>query len=251
MIFNCIIADDNMIERDLLSMFISKVPHLNVVAVCEDGLQAAAVIASQPVDIVFCDIDMPDLTGIGLLKSLKNPPTFVFVTSYKDYAVESFDLDVIDFMVKPVSFERVLKAVNKATEHVKLKASASLAADSLEAGDTATDDHFFIKENQGITRLKYADVIFVESMGDFSKIHTTHKQTHVVLSNLKSMEAQLPGNVFKRVHKQHIVNLNHIGTVTATDIHFLNKEVIPVSGTYRQQLLDAFVNKELIKRSVN
>jgi two-component system LytT family response regulator len=254
MIYTCLIADDNVIERDVLSMFINKLPQLKIVSECEDGLQAAGVLATEQIDIVFCDIDMPDLSGIGLLKSLRNPPVFVFITSYRDYAVESYDLDVVDFIVKPVTFERLLKAVNKATENVKLKADATNRPIATGMGelitDSQTDDHFFIKESHGITRLKYSDVIYIESLGDFSKIHTTRNQTHIVLSGLKNMEIQLPEDIFKRVHKQYIVNLNFVATVTANDVHFLDKQIIPVSATYRQKLLDIFVNKDIIKRTV-
>jgi len=252
MTYSCLIADDNVIERDLLSMFVKKIPLLNIVAECEDGLQAAEVLSTQKIDIVFCDIDMPDLSGIGLLKSLQNPPVFVFITSYRDYAVESFDLDVVDFVLKPVSFERLLKAANKAIEYVKLKTdSAAIIGTGMLLPESEKDDYFFIKENHGVTRIKYSDVIYIESLGDFSKIHTIHNQTHIVLSSLKNLEVQLPAEVFKRVHKQYIANLNFIITIGTNDLHLLDKQTIPVSTTYRQELLDTFVNKDIIKRSID
>lgn len=253
MIYTCIIADDSPIERDLLSMFIAKMPQLKLVGVCEDGSEAAVLIANTKVDIVFSDIDMPNLTGTGLLKSLKNPPAFIFITSFRDYAVESFDLDVMDFIVKPLRFERLLKAVNKTIDYLQLKQSKAagngkLAAENIVFGEK--DDHFFIKEINGITKIKYSDVVFIESMGDFSKVHTLEEQTHVVLSGLKYFEPQLPPSIFKRIHKQYIVNLSHISTVTSTHVQLPAKRTVPLSSTYRQSLLDAFVLKDVIKRTI-
>lgn len=250
MIYNCLIADDNVIERDVATMLVKKIPQLNTVAVCEDGFEAADALASLQVDIVFCDIDMPGFSGISLLKSLRNPPAFVFITSYSDYAAESFDLDVVDFIVKPVTFERLLKAVNKTTEYIQLRRVNNSINLADTAAETVADDHFFIKESHGITKLKYADVLYVESMGDFSKIHTVQGNTHVILSGLKNLEAQIPTPIFKRVHKQYIINISHVNTVSQTDVLLLNKKTVPLSQLYRQQLLDAFVNKELIKRNI-
>lgn len=246
--YTCIVVDDNVIERDLISLFVSKIPALDLVAICEDGVEASSILTSRQVDIVFCDIDMPELSGTALLKSLKTPPAFVFITSFADYAVESYNLDVIDFVLKPVTFERLLKASNKAIEYVTLKARHADQPLTVENTIVKDDDCFFIKETNGITKLKYADVTFIESIGDFSKVHTIQSRTHLVLSSLKSIETQLPGEIFKRVQKQYIVNLQFVSTVTTTEILLSNSQQIPISALYRQALLDAFVSKDLIKR---
>jgi two-component system LytT family response regulator len=251
--YSCLVADDNVIERDAVSMFLQKIPNIEIIAECESGTEAAAILADQHIDIVFSDIDMPNLDGIGLLKSLRNPPVFIFITSFEDFAVESWNLDVIDFILKPVKFDRLLKAVNKAIEYLQFKAiinTQKLNTITAEHSDNQifADDHFFIKETKGITKLKYAEVLFIESMGDFSKIITVQGQSHIILSGLKSLLEQLPLNIFKRVHKQYIVNLNHIHTVAISDIHFYNNQIIPISSLYRQELLEAFVNKDIIKR---
>ena len=249
MIYSCLIADDNIIERDLIEMFLRKINSLEIKKVCQNGSEVATYLIDNNIDIVFCDIDMPDLSGIGLLKSLRKPPVFIFITSYADYAVESINLDVLDFILKPATFERILKSANKAIEYLQLKGNLNAESIPKESPRIATDDHFFIKETQGITKLKYNDVVFIESMGDFSKIHTLHTNTHIVLSGLKNLELQIPENIFKRVHKQYIVNLNYVATISSADVLLHDKRTIPLGQQYRQQLLEAFVNKEVIKRN--
>jgi len=253
MIYKCLIADDNVIERHMLVSFLKKIPNVKIVAECESGVEAAVILGSQPVDIVFSDIEMPDLNGINLLKSLRNPPVFIFITSFVGFAAESYDLDVIDFISKPVKFERLMQAANKAIEYLQLKTAykAQQAPEVVsETGEKEVfaDEYCFIKETKGITKLKYADVLYIESMGDFSKIITIHHHTHIVLSSLKSLLEQLPPALFKRVHKQYVVNVDNIHTVTPTEIHFHHTQVVPVSSLYRQEVLDAFVKKGVIKR---
>jgi two-component system LytT family response regulator len=252
MIYKCIIADDNAVELHMLRVFLQKISSIEITAECENGVDVAAILTDQHIDIVFSDIDMPDLDGVALLKSLRNPPVFIFVTSFENYALESWNLNVIDFILKPVKFERLAQAVNKAIEYLQLKAILNSqkipAATETAASDIYADDHFFIKETKGITRLKYSEVLFIESLGDFSKIMTVHNSTHIVLAGLKNVLEQLPATIFKRVHKQYVVNLNQIHTITSTDVHFCSPQTVPVSSLYKQNLLDAFLKKDIIKR---
>jgi two-component system LytT family response regulator len=253
--YKCVVIDDSMIERDLLLMHLSKLKNIKIVAECADGLSALEVLKEQKVDIVFSDIDMPELTGLGLLKSLKNPPVFIFISSYSEYAVESFNLDVIDYIVKPASFERLLKAANKAIEYIELKKKNAPANQVPENNISEpfvrtidAEEYFFIKETSGHTKLQMADVLFVESMGDFSRFHTIKGQKHVVLINLKNIEKQLPTNMFKRVHKQYIINLQHIVSVAAAEIMLTNQHTIPLSNAYKQELLETAVDNRTLKR---
>ncbi len=247
MTYNCLVADDFDVQRSLLAKFVSRIPNLKLSGSCADGLEAAIMIAKGDIDIVFCDIDMPNLSGIGLLRSLKNPPVFIFITGHSDYAVESYNLDVVDFILKPMMFDRFLKAANKAIDQVNAKAQ-KLPEQVIEIAAPENDDYFFIKESHGITRLKYSDVLFIESLGDFSKIHTVNNHKHILLSGLKNLESQLPLSIFVRVHKQYIANLNNVLTVTPTELHFINKQTIAVGSSYRKTLLDSFMSKDLIKR---
>ncbi|GGI24605.1 LytR/AlgR family response regulator transcription factor [Pedobacter mendelii] len=243
MIYSCLIVDDNEIDRDAIEMHIKKISSLKIVAICSDGVEAANFLANNAVDIVFSDIDMPELSGMALLKTLKNKPIFIFITSYSQYAAESFDLDALDFVVKPATFERLLKGTNKAIEYLELK---KLMYNSAENIPKLSDDYFFFRETKGITKLNYSDVIYIESMGDFSKIYTKDDK-HIILVGLKNLEKQLP-NSFSRVHKQYIINVDHISTVTAHEVHLTNNFMVPISSTNRQELLDTIIDKKTLSR---
>ncbi len=256
MTYRCLVADDNLIDRDLILSYLKKLGSIKIVAVCSDGHEAAIALQKNTIDIVFSDIDMPDLTGIALKKGLKTPPVFVFITSHAEYAVESFNLDIVDFVVKPLTFERFYKAANKAIEYLELKKAASktngLAAHKpdqvLQMQNNSSADYFFIKETQGITKLRYSEVLYIESLGDYSKIFSLENM-HVTLVNLKNLEKQLPNWGFMRIHKQIIVNVDHVVTITATEAHLSGRQVVPLSAVYRQELVDRVVNDRVFSRS--
>jgi DNA-binding LytR/AlgR family response regulator len=241
MVYKCLIVDDNEIERDLVEMFLRKIDRFEIVAVCEDGIAAASIIGNETIDIVFSDIDMPDLSGLSLLKSIKNPPEFIFITSFSEYAVEGFNLDALDFIVKPVTYERLLRACHKAIEYLDLK--KSVVQKDLAEPPPAEENHFFLKETKGYTRLNYNDVVYIESMGDFSKIFTATNK-HITLVNLKNLEKQLPA-IFTRVHKQYIINLNQITTIATGTIHLNHDYMVPVSITNKPELMEKIVNRTL------
>lgn len=244
--YQCIIADDHLVERALLTSYIKKIPSLNLVAECKTGLEVLAVIKEQSIDIVFSDVDMPDLTGIELVKTLKNPAVFVFISSFPEYAAEGFNLDIIDFAVKPISFDRFVKAVNKSIEYIELKKSVTHSTTSIQNDNT--ENYFFIKDNKGITKVDTLNVLYIESMGDFSKIYTQDQKTLVMLVGLKNAETQLQSKKFIRVHKQYLVNAEHIVQVLANDIILSNKVSIPLSNAYKQNLNDTVIDKLLLKR---
>ncbi|MBT9483007.1 LytTR family DNA-binding domain-containing protein [Sediminibacterium sp.] len=244
--YQCIIADDHLVERALLTSYIKKIPSLHLVAECKTGLEVLTILKDQPIDIVFSDVDMPDLTGIELVKTLKNPPVFVFISSFPEYAAEGFNLDIIDFAVKPISFDRFVKAVNKSIEYIELKKSATHSTASIQ--HESTEDYFFIKDNKGVTKVETHNVLYIESMGDFSKIHTQDQKTMVMLVGLKNAETQLQSKRFIRVHKQYLVNAEHIIQVLANEIILTNKVVIPLSNAYKQLLNESVIDKLLLKR---
>ena len=251
--YNLLVADDNLIECDAAAMILKKLPQTGSIITCEDGDEALKILQNNKIDVVFSDINMPGLSGLNVLKNLTSPPPFVFITSYADYAVEGFNLDAIDFVLKPVTFERLKKAAEKAFEYIALKAavrnnSPAGAKEIIVTGDPA-DDHFFIRETKGITRLRYSQVLYIESMGDFSKIHKTDGQSHIILSGLKSLEGQLPDSLFKRVHKQHIINMEHLQTIARGEVFLTNRTNIPVSTAYKEGIIAAFINKDPIKRN--
>ena len=251
--YKCLIADDNLLDRDVLEMYLSKIDLLQIEAVCSDGLMAAAALQQQEIDIVFSDIDMPNLSGMELLQSLKRAPVFIFISSYAEHAAESFSLDVIDFVVKPVSLARLMKAANKAIEYIELKKNVSgetnnLNSIPLKENVDFTADHFFIKENYDYIKIPYVDVIYIESMGNFSRLHTTNNKKHVTLVSLKNVESHLSTQNFMRIHKQYIINLKHIESISSNGgVILQGGHSIPLSNNYKTALMD-IVNKKIISR---
>lgn len=246
MIYSCLIVDDNEIERDAIEMHVKKISSLKIVAVCENGIEAASVLNNTPIDIIFSDIDMPEFSGTSLLKTLKNKPLCIFITSFSHYAAESFDLDALDFIVKPATFERLLKATNKAIEYLELKKLVKKSNSDLSKELNQSDDYFFFRETKGITKLNYSEVVYIESMGDFSKIYTVADK-HIILVGLKNLEKQLP-EFFSRVHKQYIINVNHISTITSHEVHLSHNFIVPISANNRQELLDRVIDKKTLSR---
>ncbi len=245
MLYRCLIVDDNEIERDAIEMYLRKINRFEIVGVCSSGIEADALISTESIDIVFSDIDMPELSGMSLLKSIKNPPIFIFITSFTEYAAESFNLDALDFIVKPATYERLLKASHKAIEYLDLKRAAS--QNVLAEPPLPVENHFFLKETKGYTRLNYDDVIYIESMGDFSKIFTASNK-HITLVNLKNLEKQLP-SIFLRVHKQYIINLNQIATISTNEIHLNHEYMVPLSLANKQELMDKIADKTLSRHT--
>jgi two-component system, LytTR family, response regulator len=251
-IYKCLIADDSPIDRDVVEMYVSKIENLQIEAICTNGLEAAAVLQQTEIDIVFSDIDMPDLSGLELKQSLQKPPVFIFISSYSEHAAESYNIDVIDFIVKPVSLARLMKATNKAIEYIELKkkdneeTKTSLLSEEIAPPNTT--DSFFIKENNEHIKINNADVIFIESMGGYSKFFTTNNKKHISLVSLKSIEEQLAYPNFMRVHKQYIINLQHIVSLSADgEILLANDNKVPIGQAYKAGLMEV-INKKVLLR---
>jgi DNA-binding LytR/AlgR family response regulator len=251
--YKCLIAEDNLLDRDAIKMHLAKIDHLAIEAICSNGLEAAAVLRQQQIDIVLSDIDMPGLSGMELIKSLEHPPVFIFISSYPEHAAESYSLDVIDFIVKPISLARLVKAANKAIEYIELKkniAGQNTGLPNTQQAASApldTSDHFFIKENSDYTRIDTAGLLYIESMGNFSKLHTLQKK-YVTLVSLKNVESQLPAAGFMRIHKQYIINLQHMLSLSSEgEVQLSSGHNIPVGDMYKAALLD-LVNKKVLVR---
>lgn len=250
MSYTCIVADDDTMERELLISLLEKIPAVSIVASCASALEVMNVLHRHKADIVFSDIDMPDMSGMELLKSLPQAPAFVFITSYPDYAAESYELDAVDYIVKPVTLSRLTRAVNKTVEYLthKQQATGHPTAEAPFAPGEKGNDSFYIKETKGYTRLLYSQVVYIESMGDFCRICTTEGKIHIVLVSLKNIETQLPEDSFVRVQKQFIINIHHIRTITTDTIEMTNGHEVLYSTYYKQKLLDKTVNMKLISR---
>ncbi|MET0393440.1 MAG: LytTR family DNA-binding domain-containing protein [Chitinophagaceae bacterium] len=247
--YSCIAADDDSMEREMLISLLEKIPAIGSIVSCRSALEVTDALQRGKADIVFSDIDMPDMSGMELLKSLPQPPAFVFITSYPDYAAESYDLDAVDYIVKPVTLPRLIRAVNKTVDYLAHKQQAVQQPEPSPVAPAGKEnDSFYIKETKGYTRLQYSQVIYIESMGDFCRICTTEGKIHIVLVSLKNIETQLPEESFVRVQKQFIINIHHIRTITTDTVGMTNGHEVQYSTYYKQKLMDLTVNMNRISR---
>lgn len=241
--YKCVIADDNMLERDLLQLLLDRTGMAEIVAVCRDGMEAYQAINSNEVDIVFTDVDMPLLNGLELVKSLKQQPVFVFISAHAEYALDGYDLDVADFIMKPVQMERLLRAFDKAKAFVLLKKSETRHPQVHEV----RGEQFFIRASEGLVQLQLADITHMESMGNFSKIYTVQGDCHLTLVSLKSLSAQLPAEWMVRVHRQYIINIRQITSIDAASVKVGSGHSIPLGSPYRQELMDKVAAKTILR----
>ncbi|MBP9186232.1 MAG: response regulator transcription factor [Bacteroidia bacterium] len=248
--YNCIIADDSFLERDALQMFLEMTDCVNIVAVCGNGIEARQALKTNEVDIIFSDIDMPDISGLDLIRSLSKKPAVVFITSYPEYAATGFELDAIDFIVKPVTFERVARSVNKVIEYIEMKKLSEQQTENVvvNINQNKTEDYIFIRETPDLVKIKFDEVAYIESMGEFSKIYTLFDKQHITLVSLKNLELQLPETIFMRIHKQYIVNLKNISAIGASEVTLNDTFKIPISLTHKQALIDKAVNTNILNR---
>jgi DNA-binding LytR/AlgR family response regulator len=224
----CLAVDDEPLALDLLEDNIKKIPFLKLLKKCSNALEANEFLQTQPVDLVFLDIQMPGLTGIQFLQGLsKTPPLVIFITAYEQYALEGYSLDVVDYLLKPVSFERFLKAVNKANDKFTSRAPAV-------AAPAAT--YMFVNSEYNLVRIDFADLAYIEGLKDYVKIFLLSATRPVITRmSMKSLEEILPADQFVRVHKSFIVSISKITSIRKGRIALL-KEQIPISEHYRENL---------------
>lgn len=239
---NVLIVDDEPLAQDVLETYIEKMPDLNLVQKCNNALEANDALKSNDIDLMFLDIQMPQLTGTDFLRSLVNPPVVIFTTAYSNYAVDGFELNALDYLLKPISLERFLKAANKAVAQIELKkaAAAGGSANKEEADIQAEADFMFVKADKKLVRVYYDDVVYIEGLKDYVIIRL--KDTRIVtLQTMKSLEDKLPTAIFKRIHRSYIVNIGKIDAVMGNMVEVQEKgqvKHLPVGKNYRDELLD-------------
>lgn len=221
----CIVVDDEKLARQLLEEYLSKLDDVEVLGSFRSAILARNFLQTQDVDVMLLDIQMPDLTGLELLRLLPKPPITILTTAYKQYALESYELNVIDYLVKPIAFERFLKAIEKTKEFLNFKLNEK----------KPTGDFIFIKSGQKIIKLLYTDILYVEGFREYLKIHTITGY-HLVLMNFKDAQSLLPPPTFLRIHRSFIVNLNKLEYIEGNMIA-INGKKIKISATYRTELL--------------
>ncbi len=214
--YKVLIVDDEEPARELLKSYVLKLGDFDLIGLADSALMAKEIIHDQQVDILLSDIQMDDLTGIDLLKILKDPPVTILTTAYSEYALEGYELDVVDYLVKPISFQKFCRAIDKARELISYRKQHT-QTESKGAASNELQDYFFVKTNKKIVKVKYGEVLFVESFGEYVKIHTSD-DILLALKTMSYMEDMLPANVFFRIHRSHIINFSHIKEVEGNQV---------------------------------
>ncbi|PHN04991.1 LytR/AlgR family response regulator transcription factor [Flavilitoribacter nigricans] len=232
----CLIVDDEELARALLDNYVKRVPYLENVGMCANPLEAMQVLRSQKVDLIFLDIQMPELTGIEFLKTLPVKPLIIFTTAYKEYALEGFELDVVDYLLKPFRFERFLHAVNKAGKLLEPESPETAAAPSptREAKPDAKD-YLLVKADFKTYRIFYRDILYIESMKEYVAFHTPTGKT-LSLGSLKSLEQELPSDQFMRIHKSYIVAKKQVSALEGNMVH-IGQVKLPIGSSYRTTVM--------------
>ena len=231
--YNVIIVDDEYLAQKLLQDYVSKVESLQLVATCSNAIEAMNVLKDHQVDIMFLDIQMPDLTGLDLAKSLEHRPAIIFTTVYSEYAVDAFNLSVVDYLLKPFDFPRFIQAINKAigTEQQKVMGVQKPAADTI----SESNDFITVKADYKLYKINYDDLLFIEGQHEYVTFHTTQRRITALFA-LKDLEEILPKDKFVRVHKSYIVSFKHIQDLDKSDVTVAGNKV-PVGASYRDELL--------------
>lgn len=237
----CIAIDDEPLALQQVAAYIKKLPYLELVAECSDAFKAFEVLEENKVDLMFVDINMPDLNGLEFVKSLKEKPLLIFTTAYSEYAIEGFKVDALDYLLKPFSFEEFSKAANKARDQFQLMSKANVVGEKLESND----DYLFIKSEYKTVRINLKDIVYVEGMKEYVRIHLSAQKPVMTLLSMKAVEERLPTNQFMRVHRSFIVNLEKITCVERFRIVYDDKTRIPVSENYKKKFQD-FLDKNFM-----
>ena len=240
-----LVVDDNVVYRESLVATLAFVDEVQIVACCENAFEARDLLLSQHIDLVFLDIEMPGLSGVDLIKSLTVRPEFIFITSHPGFALESYELEAVDFIVKPVSLPRIMKAISKASLLINLRMQLGM-----QEKLNASSDHFFVKENSGYTKLNNSDVLYIESMGNFINIYLADGSKKIALVSLKNAEQQLPPNDFIRISKTHIINRKKVTSIRADSIS-IGKLSFATGKTYNAKLMEELLENKVVNRFVN
>lgn len=238
MLIKCLAIDDEPLALKQIGAYIKKTPFLELIALCNSALDAIEFMTTNTIDLVFVDINMPDLSGIDFVKSLVEKPGIIFTTAYSEYAIEGFKVDAIDYLLKPVGYSDFLKAANKARsfyENIEQKHTVS----------TPGKDHLFVKSEYKIIRVEFSEIRYIESMHEYVRIHRANEKPVMTLLSLKAIEEQLPKERFMRVHRSFIVNKEKIKIIERNRIIFDNNVYIPVSDQYKPAFQD-FINKNFL-----
>jgi two-component system, LytTR family, response regulator len=234
----CLIVEDEPLARNLMVAYVSKVSYLTLVEACSNPLAALEILRKDEIDLLFLDIQMPEITGINLLKTLRKKPLVILTTAYSEYALEGYELDVVDYLLKPITFDRFLKAVDKANQRITTPVTPVAVQDKkIPEGQPFV----FVKDGTKLVKILWDDILYVEGLKDYVTIHTKQQKV-VTLQRLKALETQLPADQFIRVHHSYIIALKAIDAVHKGEVQ-IGQALIPISDSYKK----AF--KEMIEKN--
>ncbi len=234
---NCLIVDDEPLALDLLEDNIKQISFLKLVAACRSAAEAMNVLSENTIDLIFLDIQMPGVNGLDFLRSIQNPPLVILVTAYEEHAIDGYDLDVVDYVLKPIDSARFLKAVQKAQNMFKMISLTHKTA-------VVENDHVFVNANYSLVKVMLHEIAFIEGLKDYARINMINGKVVVTRLGLKMIEEKLDGLKFMRVHKSFIIALNKIDSIQKTQLTILGRE-IPIGNGYRQELQKYISNRNL------
>jgi len=227
----CIIVDDELAAREILENHLKKISSINIVASCKNAKDAFVIINSKNIDLIFLDINMPEISGLSFAKSINKKIKIIFTTAYREYAVDGFDLQAVDYLLKPISFERLVQSVSKYANETVIINKEHIVKDIVEK-----NDYIFVRSDRKMIKIIFSDILFVESLSDYIKIHLTDK-TIITREKISNIEAKLPQKDFIRTHRSYIVSVAKIISFTSEFIE-IGKKQIPISRTYKNVVLN-------------
>lgn len=241
----CVIIDDEPLARECITNYVNEVDFLELIGTGSNPLDLTQLLDSHEVELVFLDIQMPVMNGIDFLKMVQNPPMVIITTAYPSFALEGFQLNVLDYMLKPITFNRFFKAVSKAKDYHQLLTKSGVA--NTPAKINPAGDYFFIKCDYKYERIYFNDILYVQGLENYVSIHT-HKGKYITLLSLKTVEENLDQQSFIRVHKSYIVSISKIEAIENNEI-VIQTSRIPISRNYREVVIDRVINNRLWKKS--
>ena len=232
---HCIIVDDEPIAREILENHLQKIDAIQVVSTCKNAIEAFNIINANKIDLIFLDINMPEISGLSFARSINKNIKIIFTTAYREYAIDGFDLKAVDYLLKPISFERLLQSINK-----YLNENILINSNKTETLTHEKSDFIFVRSDRKMIKIDFPDINYIESLGDYLKIHL-HQKVIITRETITSIEAKLPKNNFLRIHRSYIISINKIESFTNEFVE-IDKKAIPISRSYKKDVIQKLDN---------
>lgn len=249
---NCVIIDDEPPASDILKYYINKTPDFEITEIYHDAVKAVEGLNNRKVDVIFCDVEMPDINGIQLLDSIcinqNQNASVVIVSAHAKYAIDGFNINAIDYLLKPVSFARYLKTTQKILLHLKSNNAKDANTQKQATSTESSQDYFFIKSNSKLLKINYKEILYIEGLGDYVKIHFDNSNKPIlILDSLKHLDETLPTDFFKRIHRSYIVPISRIKAIEYKKAIIGENLSLPISNSYYDTLYDSLISNNIVK----